>query len=41
MATRVAVSIIYRIKRPQRIYAKIVYLQWNGIQSQQIVMNTK
>ena len=42
MATKVAVSIInyYIISRPQWIYAKIVYLQRNGIQSQQISVNT-
>ncbi|KAL9991132.1 putative photosystem II [Helianthus debilis subsp. tardiflorus] len=30
----------YIISRPQWIYDKIVYLQWDGIQSQQISMNT-
>lgn len=46
MATSVAVSIInyYRILlilRPQWIYDKMIYLQRNGIQSQQILINTK
>jgi len=30
-----------RISRPQWIYDKIIYLQRNGIQSQQILVNTK
>ncbi|KAJ0875604.1 putative photosystem II [Helianthus annuus] len=30
----------YIISTPQWIYDKIVYLQWDGIQSQQISMNT-
>jgi photosystem II PsbH protein len=30
-----------RISRPQWIYDKIIYLQRNGIQSQQISVNTK
>jgi len=46
MATKVALSIFpllsnYFISRPQSIYDKIVYLQRNGIQSQQISLNQK